>query len=257
MSETHLGRLDQKENSDAQYLSVRKLELDVTHADIKALNKAGKDDVETNRSVDNLPNVEIRDYSKDFSLGVPPGEKLSLEQISQTNPELGRHINALAGNAMVGSFQTAEYTRNALTEMVSKYGPDRVENMLKTLEGLQPNHKLRPETLSVNSFDSEGLNHSLYNLSDLIQENKGGDLQRLSEQLKSEGYQKRLPLADLTPRFIDTLSSSPQERQALIEYSQADARAFVGANPEYKHGHLPSETLSAYKEFEKAHPGGL
>lgn len=193
---------------------------------------------------------------QDFSLGVPPGEKLSLEQISQKNPELGRHINALAGNAMVGSFQTAEYTRNALTEMVSKYGPDRVENMLKTLEGLQPNHILQPETLTSNSFDKERLTNSLFNLSDLIQENKGGDLQRLSDQLKSEGYQKRLPLADLTPRFIDTLSSSPQERQAFIEYSKVDARAFVGENPEYKYGHLPSETLSAYKEFEKAHPGG-
>lgn len=104
MSETHLGKLDQKENSDAQYLSVRKLELDVTPADVKALNKAGQDDVEKNRAVENLPNMEIRDYNKDFSLGVPPGEKLSLEQISQKNPELGRHINALAGNAMVGSF---------------------------------------------------------------------------------------------------------------------------------------------------------
>jgi hypothetical protein len=120
----------------------------VTQADVQALNKGGKDDVETNRAVDNLPNVEIRDCSKDFSLGVPPGEKLSLGQISKKNPELGQHIIALAGNATIAGSAETEYRRNALTEMVSKYGPERVENMLKTLEGLQPNHSLRPETLN-------------------------------------------------------------------------------------------------------------
>lgn len=257
MSETHLGKLAQTENSDAPSFSPRQLEFAVSQADVQALNKGGREAVETNRSVDNLPNVEIREHSKDFSLGVPPGEKLSLKQISQTNPELGRQINALSGNVMTAGGAEIEYRRNALTEMVSRHGPERVEQMLKTLASLQPNHILRPETLSINSFDKEALNHSLYNLSDLIEENKGGDLQRLSEQLKSEGYQKRLPLADLTPRFIDTLSSSPQERKALIDYSQADARAFVGSNPQYKHGHLPSETLSAFKEFEKTHRGEL
>ena len=78
----------------------------------------------------------------------------------------------------------------------------------------------------------------------------------IRDRLKSEGYQKRLPLGDLTPRFIDTLSSNPQERQAFIEYSKVYARAFLEENPEYKYGRLPSETLSAYKEFEKTHPGG-
>jgi hypothetical protein len=200
---------------------------------------------------------EPRDFKSDFRLK-PQADSAEqdISKIAAELPDLAKRMRVIAGEAHTQSQQVeSDYRLKALGQMVAKYVTERVDNTLRALAELQPDHQLNQYILNTGN-SRERTNKSLYNLNDLVAADKADELRTLSQQIRSEGYTKTLPLSDLSPSYVNLLLSKPEERRALKEFEMnpdwASVERFQQQHPQhYYHDRFkPTETMTAFNAFK-------
>jgi hypothetical protein len=161
-----------------------------------------------------------------FSLGVAPAKiPLSLrDSVRQLSSPLElTEISTSEGTAPISG---DGYVYNAVGQMVAKYGADRVGQVMNGMAQMSPSElhsfgfDLKPALDDNNP--TQTVNRKLKILAGLCEPGAIEDAGKLVQQMRTEGYTRTFDANELTPDFVQHMTSSASERKAYIDFQQGD-----------------------------------
>jgi hypothetical protein len=201
----------------------------------------------------------LTDPDAKFSLGVAPGKLPT---------ELRGDVRQLSGALQLQSIQTSDnvapisgdgYVYGAVNQMVGKYGSDRIGQVLNGLSQISPS-ELRNLSMDLSSSQNsddptKSLNQKLGRIAALAEPGGVENVEKLAQEMRSEGYTKTMSTQEMTPEFVNHMLSSESERNAYIKFQQGDfgaVQTYLGAHPDAFTDWHTKSFQEQYKDFQRS-----